>query len=474
MASEVSHRHSATAETLYFTIRNVSRQMWNTAGTPAFETVTVANWGDYDVAMSESPASSYFYVGTFPAISGNMVAGWYWVEVFKRASGSPAISDVMQASFFGYWDGATYKWWADDTTHIGGTLQTARDIGASVLLASTGLDAITQSATGMVEIAKAVWDRVLTGALHNIVNSAGRRLRTLGVSTLDDGTAQTGGADSITLASSASTTAGIYVGCLVTIETGAGAGQSRYIVGYTSGRIAYVARHWLVAPDITSTYAVYGDNQVPFIHMGLASDGGASTITLQSTSPGAASATNDIYAGQLIRILSGNGDDQIRLITAYNGTTKVATVSPAWTTAPTSASYYGTLQNGIARVDAMSAGVIANATLNADVGSTAYATNILALAVNKANVRSVAEGTVAAVTTAADFTLTSTDLSVNNDDYNNMWLVFTSGGNKFIPRLIQDYVGAGKQVLFTGTGLKGAFPQTVTAGDTWQILAGGQ
>jgi hypothetical protein len=85
----------------------------------------------------------------------------------------------------------------------------------------------------------------------------------------------------------------------------------------------------------------------------------------------------------------------------------------------------------------------------------------------------VATGVVAARTTEADFTLTSADLSTNNDDYNNMWLVFTTGNNKFIPRLIQDFVGATKQVLFTGTGLKGAFPQTVVAGDAFQILAGG-
>lgn len=132
MANEVSHRHSATGETLYFTIRNVSRQMWNTAGTPNFETLTVANWGDYDVALSESPASSYFYVGTFPGISGNMVAGWYWVDVFKRAGASPAISDVLQASYFGYWDGTTYKWWGDDTIAVGGTVQTAGDVPALI------------------------------------------------------------------------------------------------------------------------------------------------------------------------------------------------------------------------------------------------------------------------------------------------------------------------------------------------------
>lgn len=44
-------------------------------------------------------------------------------------------------------------------------------------LSAIGLDAIASTATGMVEIAKAIWDRVLTGATHNIATSAGRRLR---------------------------------------------------------------------------------------------------------------------------------------------------------------------------------------------------------------------------------------------------------------------------------------------------------
>ena len=48
-----------------------------------------------------------------------------------------------------------------------------------VKLSATGLDAIASTATGMVEIAKAIWDRLLTGATHNIATSAGRRLRGL-------------------------------------------------------------------------------------------------------------------------------------------------------------------------------------------------------------------------------------------------------------------------------------------------------
>ena len=130
MANEVSHRHSATGSTLYFTIRSVARTMWSTAGTPNFETLTVANWANYKVALSESPASSYFYTGTFPAITGNMVAGWYWADIFLQAGGSAAISDTLVASYFGYWDGTTYKWWGDDEIAVGGTVQTPRDLGA--------------------------------------------------------------------------------------------------------------------------------------------------------------------------------------------------------------------------------------------------------------------------------------------------------------------------------------------------------
>jgi hypothetical protein len=125
MASEVFHRHTATGDTLYFTIRATNRKMWSTSGTPDFEDLTVGNWGNYAVTMSESPASSYFYVGTFPAISGNMVAGWYAVEIFKRAGGSPAISDVMQSVFFGYWDGTTFRWWGGDTVQVDGSATAA-------------------------------------------------------------------------------------------------------------------------------------------------------------------------------------------------------------------------------------------------------------------------------------------------------------------------------------------------------------
>lgn len=193
-----------------------------------------------------------------------------------------------------------------------------------------------------VEIAKATWDRVLTGATHNIASSAGRRLRAVPSSTLLAGVASAGSVDGITL-TGGSATDGLYVGCGLIIESGTGAGQARYIVGYVgSTNIAKIARHWTIAPDNTSAFQIVADNQIAYIHMGVAQAGSANSITLQSV----ARAENGLYVGQVIRVMSGIGDDQDRMIIAYDGTTKVATVDRAWATNPSAGDFYATLQGG--------------------------------------------------------------------------------------------------------------------------------
>ena len=55
--------------------------------------------------------------------------------------------------------------------------------------------------------------------------------------------------------------------------------------------------------------------------------GGVDTIVLDA----GASASNDVYNGCVIRLLAGTGAGEIRIITDYNGTTKVATIDRAWT-----------------------------------------------------------------------------------------------------------------------------------------------
>ena len=60
---------------------------------------------------------------------------------------------------------------------------------------------------------------------------------------------------------------------------------------------------------------------------GTATAGGSNSITLAA----GASATNDFYNGQVLRITAGLGVGSVFLVTAYVGSTKVATLRPIGT-----------------------------------------------------------------------------------------------------------------------------------------------
>jgi hypothetical protein len=75
------------------------------------------------------------------------------------------------------------------------------------------------------------------------------------------------------------------------------------------------------------------------MHSGTAQAGGASTITLAS----GATATDDLYKGEMVKIYSGTGAGQVRVIIGYVGTTKVATVGRAWLVSPDATSVYAVM-----------------------------------------------------------------------------------------------------------------------------------
>ncbi len=69
---------------------------------------------------------------------------------------------------------------------------------------------------------------------------------------------------------------------------------------------------------------------------GTAQGGSANTIQLAA----GASAVDNAYKGTRIRLTGGTGSGQDAVIRAYNGTTKTATVSKAWTTPPNATTLY--------------------------------------------------------------------------------------------------------------------------------------
>ncbi len=87
--------------TLYFRVRNSAGQVWDTSGTPAFESWSDGNVTDYDVALTDD--SGGHYRGTFPA---TISLGRYSVDVFLQIGATPAITDILVGPDEMVWNGS--------------------------------------------------------------------------------------------------------------------------------------------------------------------------------------------------------------------------------------------------------------------------------------------------------------------------------------------------------------------------------
>jgi hypothetical protein len=102
---------------------------------------------------------------------------------------------------------------------------------------------------------------------------------------------------------------------------------------------------------------------------GTAQAGASTTITLDA----GALANDDIYNGATVTITGGTGSGQVRIISDYVGSTKVATVSTAWSTTPDNTStftvssqvgqYINASPQGRARIVSITSTTVANAVL---------------------------------------------------------------------------------------------------------------
>ncbi len=111
-----------------------------------------------------------------------------------------------------------------------------------------------------------------------------------------------------------------------TISTNDGSAQYIVQTAAVNGSIAHIR--------ITSKGSGYTNTRT-----GTATAGTPSNITLEA----GASATDNIYNGSIIYITGGTGVGQIRDILAYNGTSKLVTVSTTWGVTPNNTSQYSIL-----------------------------------------------------------------------------------------------------------------------------------
>ncbi|MFZ9156025.1 MAG: hypothetical protein ACO22A_06705, partial [Schleiferiaceae bacterium] len=143
-----------------------------------------------------------------------------------------------------------------DITHFGGSAGT---FASGIPAVNATQFAGTAYATALAAEVDATWDEVLTGAAHNVNNSAAKLLREASEAIAFTGTAQAGAAGTITLAAGASAVDDLYNGERVEIIEGTGSGQSRLITDYNgTTKVATVDRNWIVNPDNTSVYAIAG------------------------------------------------------------------------------------------------------------------------------------------------------------------------------------------------------------------------
>ena len=220
-----------------------------------------------------------------------------------------------------------------------GTVDSVSVVGENI-----GAFSINNRFTALVD---AVWDEVLSGATHNIVNSAARRLRALaGADVLIwSGTAQAGSTSTtIKIDAGAPATTDIFKGSTVVLTGSTGAGQVRRIVSYNgTTKVVTVDRAWVVTPSATTTFEIVAGVGSRITDEGTAQAGAAGSITLAST----ASASDDVYVDAMVTIQAGTGAGQTKIITAYNGTTKVATVSGTFSPVPDTASVYAVIPSAL-------------------------------------------------------------------------------------------------------------------------------
>jgi hypothetical protein len=224
-----------------------------------------------------------------------------------------------------------------DSTCVSGSIQL---LGTGVLEADNSgpnCNVDTEGFITVVNISYGVWEEMVDD--HGGEGTTGRKLRDLASTVIYTGTAAGSGAggNQIEFAAGASSVDGAYDPALVAIVGGLGMGQTRGIYQYDGGtRTATVDRNWKQQPDITSEIIITAWPGREHVNEGLARGGTLSTITLNIL----ASDFDNVYNGQTVFIRSGYGEDQVANVTAYDGITKIATITPDWQLIPDGTSGY--------------------------------------------------------------------------------------------------------------------------------------
>jgi hypothetical protein len=173
------------------------------------------------------------------------------------------------------------------------------------------------------------------------------------------GTATGGGINTLT-DSGAAWTSNQFTGCRVKIISGTGAKQSRVIVTNTN-TILGINRNWTITPNATSVYAIEeGDDpkidgslqttaNLTLYETGIFYSGTTSSATSTTLTDTVASWTVNALAGCRVKIVTGTGIKQSRVIVSNTAT--VLTLDRAWVTTPALGDTYVIIESDSPKTD---------------------------------------------------------------------------------------------------------------------------
>lgn len=209
--------------------------------------VNAVNWGG--TAVGSANVRSNVVQWNSSAIATPDTAGYPKVTI-KSGTGTGEVSLTSGIA-------------AVNVTQFGGSAGTFSggrpEVNMSHIAGAAVNTASAQLGVNIVNAAGTAWN---SGAIGTSTIAAGAIDRATfaedtGLQTIRSGTAQAGGAGSITLDAGASAADGYYVGYWVYTTGGTGSGQCRAITGYTgSTKVATTNLGWSVTPDNTTTFAI--------------------------------------------------------------------------------------------------------------------------------------------------------------------------------------------------------------------------
>jgi hypothetical protein len=350
----------ATSQTINVFIRDSSSTtgagltglVYNTSSLTAYYALPKAAAVQITLATLAAVTSAYSS-GGFKEIDATNMPGWYRLDLpdaaiasgrfvslhLKGATNMAPLPVEIELTAWNNQDGVRGGMTAlpSAAAEAAGGLVT-RGTGTGQISVSSG-QVIVQSGTGAGQL-----DFTLGVVKANAVQLLGTAWLTPGVAgTPDVNAKQVGGQTAsasgtvtfpaATLASTTNITAGT-----VTTVSGNVAGSVGSVTGAVGSVTGNVGGNVTGSVGSVTAAVTLSAADSPALATGTATAGSSNTITLQT-----ALGTDDLVAGSLVKITSGTGAKQTRVVIAYDNATKVAVVDRNWVTNPDSTSVYAVL-----------------------------------------------------------------------------------------------------------------------------------